>query len=190
MIAIVCVYARSAERGPVPDGVDIMTPATVQSVFASDPQRRRVFEHFLRASCTGVVRAQDGEWVSYGWMVSPTSKPVAHLGRFCRNNWWIFYCHTGENYRRRGYYRDTLTALLRLTDMGPDGEATRVYIDVLSGNLPSRLAVQQMGFQAHGVVVAFRVRSRVVPLWWFRNARHPALPQHLVDRSSPEQEET
>jgi hypothetical protein len=131
--------------------------ASVCALFASDPGRRRRFLHFLRAGTMGIFLVRSGRWITYGWSTLPGLYAPPHLPRWTRglNAYWIFYCHTREEFRGQGHFKHLLA---RLVDAAYAREPhPLVLCDTLPGNFASRSVALQIGFVPVGVLRAYRV---------------------------------
>lgn len=132
---------------------------TLKRIFSNDLQRLMTFEKFLRRGFLGIVWYNEEEWVSYAWMSLPETAGPPHLPRSVQKLLvhWIFYCRTKEKYQRRGLYKASLSLLANWArERDPE---TEVYVDTELNNIPSRRAIEAVGFLPRGVITtwAFRV---------------------------------
>lgn len=130
--------------------------SAVEVLFGDDPARRGRFLRFVRAGFPGLFLVRNGEWVSYGWVTAPGAGRPRHLPRWAGKlgAWWIFYCHTREEFRGQGNYKRLLAqlvALIRARD-----PAALILCDTLPENFASRSAVLQSGFVPAGEMVWYR----------------------------------
>lgn len=152
------------------------TEASVRKLFAQDSPRRRRFLRFLRSGWFGFFLAGGDEWITYGWCTPPATPHPPHLPRWAGGlgAYWIFYCHTREEFRGKGHYQRLLSRLV--CGAYQRAGAPLVLCDTLPGNLASRRAVIKAGFSPAGVLEAFRpVRGLVIGGGWQREAMHVPL---------------
>lgn len=152
---------------------------SVHRYFAADEARCRKFLRFLRSDCFGYFLERGGEWITYGWCTQPESAAPPHLpGWIARlGAYWIFYCHTREEYRNRGYYKRLLA---RLAAGAHERRSNPLVLcDTLPDNFASRIAVLQAGFAPVGVLTTYRpVPGIVVGGDWRRDETHvPRIPR-------------
>lgn len=146
---------------------------SVRRLFEDDAARSRKFLQFLHSGCFGFFLERSGQWITYGWCTQPGSIPPPHLPAWTvgLGAYWIFYCHTREEFRDQGHYRRLLARLVG----GAYERATNplVLCDTLPENLASRRAVLQAGFAPHGVLTAYQpVNGLILGGRWRRDEPH------------------
>lgn len=175
-------YRWLDERGP--EGM--WMPAcdvSVRRLFSQDASRYRKFLRFLRAGCFGYFLERDGQWIAYGWCTQPGSGYPPHLPRWSGKlgAFWIFYCHTREEFRGQGHYQRLLARLV--AGARERAEDPLLLCDTLPENFASRSAVLKSGFAPMGVLTAYRpVRGVTVGGGWRRDRVH--LPRLAAKRTA------
>lgn len=128
---------------------------SVRRLFDDDAARSRKFLQFLQSGCFGYFLERGGQWITYGWCTQPRTMPPPHLPLWAGDlgAYWIFYCHTREEFREQGHYKRLLARLVA----GAHERAShpQVLCDTLPENFASRNAVLQSGFVPSGVVTAY-----------------------------------
>lgn len=74
------------------------------------------------------------------------------------NGWYIYECVTARRFRNRGYFKIALAHIGRKAEVL--GKTT--YICCLASNLPSKQAIESMGFIEVGYVRFVRIFSRLI----------------------------
>lgn len=155
-----------------------VTETSLDLWFHDDNDRKKEFRKFLSKGCLGVVRAEEGRWISYAWMSPPASRvgPEQIPFRLRSQYYWIYYCRTREEYQGRGLYKESLKALVR--DALGHGSCRRIMIDTEPSNIASRRAILSVGFIPQGVLYT---KTLVLPwlkrrwVWgdWEVRKQHP-----------------
>jgi hypothetical protein len=152
----------------------ILDQPQIDHLFTCDKARAHTFHRFLTLGFHGIVWHQSNEWISYAWMSTPETLGPPHLPRWIRKLpvYWIFYCRTKEQYQRRGFYKASIALLSQWAqDREPNA---KVYIDTSPDNIPSRKAIESVGFVSAGTITTLTLRLPGVafPLWgrWDRQA--------------------
>ena len=178
------VYRYPEERPDVdsPDErVDVrpITPAVIESHLTSS-QRKAQFTRLLEQGHEGLIAVDDGEWLSYGWIHTPTSTTTpSHLPEWLLDLdlYWMFYDRTREAYRRQGWHKYLLAERVRtVLERERDVE---IFTDTVAEN-PSRYSMCSVGFEPDGELLIYRVGHPAVVLRrfgrWDPTAPHPPLP--------------
>lgn len=150
---------------------------TIIKFFENDPKRLSAFSKFLRRGCLGIVWHNGREWIAYAWMSLPETCAPPHLPQWIRRLpvYWIFFCRTKDKYQGQGLYKASLSLLARWArERDPKAE---VYIDTEPYNIPSRRAIEAVGFSPRGIITTWtlRVPKLSLVLWgrWDQDAPHP-----------------
>jgi len=146
------------------------SPETISLLFAADRRRHRGFQGFLDRGWLGMFLAREEEWIAYSWATPPGSGSPPHLPRWVGElgAYWIFYCHTKQQFRGNGVYRRLLAQMVaRLNERKPSA----IYADVLVENLASQRAMLASGFDRDGEMTTYnlwipRVKSVVLGGRW------------------------
>ena len=134
------------------------------------------FNEFLKKGFIGIVWYNDNGWASYAWMSLPGTQGPPHLSSIIGGHYvyWVFYCRTKEDKKGRGLFKASLTMLAgwaRARDIKAE-----VYIDTDPNNIPSRRAIETVGFSPNGIITAWTLRIPKVNsnIWghWDPNATH------------------
>lgn len=156
-----------------------ITPAVIDSHLSS-PQRKAQFTRLLEHGHEGLIAVDDEEWVSYGWIHTPTSTATPlHLPEWLLelDLYWLFYARTKEAYRRRGWHTYLLGERVR-TVLERDRNA-EVFTDTVIEN-PSRYSMRSVGFESDGELLIYRFGHPAVGLRrfgrWDPTVDHPPLP--------------
>jgi len=155
------------------------TRDNVADLFRDDPRRKKTFLRFIDKGYYGVILYHDTQWVSYGWMSKPDTLGPPHLplGIQQEKVYWLFYQHTAQNYRGRGFYKCVLhlQAMHALREI----ETARVLIDTRPDNIASRKGILAVGFEPKGMIDTLELRMPRVKSWvwgsWDMDADHPRL---------------
>jgi len=150
---------------------------TVSSLFSREERLQKVFKKILAKGFVGLAWHHRGEWISYACMSLPETLGPPHLPRYIRRLpvYWIFYCRTKKAYRGRGLYKASLSILCdwaRKRD--PKAE---IYIDTEPSNVPSRKAIEAVGFTPAGIINVWTLKlpklgSVVIGGSWNKEAKH------------------
>ncbi len=146
---------------------------SVRRLFREDEARCRKFQGFLRSGYFGYFLARRGQWITYGWCTQPGTPAPPHLPRWAGEPgaYWVFYCHTHEEFRGQGHFKRLLVRLV--AEAYQRRENPLVLCDTLPGNFPSRSAALQAGFVPAGVLTAYRpMRGFIVGGAWRRDEAH------------------
>lgn len=154
---------------------------TVGFFFSQEDRLQNVFRRFLAKGFAGVVWHHGSDWASYAWMSLPKTAGPAHLPRSIRKLpvYWIFYCRTKDEYQGRGLFKASLSLLARWArEREPEAE---VYIDTDPNNIPSRRAIEAVGFLPKGIITTWTLWvPRLSPVIWGRwdpNAPYPEVAE-------------
>lgn len=163
----------------LPEGIGLssLEDETVRErYFGKDVSRKKVFARFAEQGSMGLLLHTPHEWVTYAWMARPSGPQPPHLPRQARGYFWIFWCHTHENFRRQGHYQRALRLLLAAAADEVGHQRPPVYIDTNQNNEPSRRAIARTGFAPYGQMQAVTL-PRIPPFkgQWSRNQPHPVL---------------
>jgi len=157
----------------------ILDRIQIHYFFGADKTRVKTFYTFLAQGFKGIVWHESNEWISYAWMSTPETLGPPHLPRWIRRLpvYWIFYCRTKEQYQGRGLYKASISLLAQWArERDPNAQ---VYIDTTPDNIPSRKAIQSVGFVPAGIVTTLSLRLPRLNfvLWgrWDRKAMHPEI---------------
>lgn len=168
------VYAQSPRANQwvdpaAPDGMEWLWSTDERFLARCTPHTRLLsgFRRLLDAGSIGVVLFDGSECAAYAWMSTPRSQLPAHLPMWLGGKFWIYFCHTAEAYRGRGFYR---CALRNLTAAAASYEQDRdsvVYIDTDVTNAASQRGIQRAGFELEGRLVTYRIpgTKRVFGSW-------------------------
>lgn len=154
-----------------------INPQIVTWLFDADKQRRTTFMKFLRQGHKGIIWYSKDEWASYAWISLPETSGPSHLPRQIRQRpvYWIFYCRTRDKYQGHGLYKASLSLLSKWA-RERDAKA-EIYIDTEPDNVPSRRAIEAVGFLPKGVITTLTLQlpklSFVVWGRWDPHAPHP-----------------
>lgn len=152
------VLARAGER-PTARELELelieIDDDLAHGLLASAPQAE-LFAAWLAAGYRGLVLADRKEWVSFGWLASPSSPPAVHLPSWADGQFWIFNCRTHDGRRGEGHYQRLLVELVRLAGRLGSPEDV-VFIDTISSNLPSVRAIERVGFEPAGRILQLEV---------------------------------
>jgi len=146
---------------------------SVRRLFGHDEARSRKFLDFLRSGFFGYFLERGGQWITYGWCTQPGASAPPHLPRWAGElgAYWIFYCHTHEQFRGQGHFKRLLTRLV--AEARQRTENARVLCDTLPGNFASRCAALRTGFSPAGVLTTYRpMRGLIVGGSWRRDESH------------------
>lgn len=153
--------------------------ANVNSLFVKNPSLLKAFSHFLEARFIGLILVYDGEWISYGWSSQPGHHPP-HVPPWVNDlsAYWIFYCHTKEEFRGRGLYKQLLRRMVAIAYENESHPA--IYVDALPINIASRRSIVSSGFNPAGVLTTYkfwlpRIAHIAVAGSWHRDQAHPPL---------------
>jgi len=148
----------------------------IDSFFSRDVRIKNTFRDFLAEGFTGLVWHNDGEWASYAWMSLPETDGPPHLSRWIKRLpvYWIFYCRTKEKYQGKGLFKASLSLLVNwVRERDPQAE---IYIDTEAGNIPSKRAIEAVGFTPKGIITTWSLRlpklSLVLLGRWHQDAPH------------------
>jgi len=152
----------------------------VRFFFPQEKRLQKVFKGFLTNGFVGIVWHHKGNWVSYAWMSLPETDGPPHLPRYIRQLpvYWIFYCRTKEEYGGQGLYKASLSILCNWArKRDPKAE---VYIDTEPSNVPSRKAIETVGFIPAGIISVWTLglpKLGSVAIWgsWNKEAEHPGV---------------
>ena len=155
---------------------------SVRSLFATDVKRMRRFLQFLDAGFGGLFLLRGGEQcVTYGWYSSPGSAIPHHLPRWVKHfdSFWIFHCHTGEDFRGRGYFTKLLRHLIEV--LRSKHSTPLIHVDTLVDNTASQRAVLSAGFNLCGLITTYQlwvphIGSLVIRGTWKNQEAHASLP--------------
>ncbi|HUO29419.1 MAG TPA: hypothetical protein VMU80_09390 [Bryobacteraceae bacterium] len=146
---------------------------SVRRLFHDDATRSRKFLQFLHSGCFGYFLERDGQWITYGWSTQPESMRPPHLPPWVADleAYWIFYCHTRDEFRCQGHYKRLLA---RLAAGAYERTANPLVLcDALPDNLASRRAVLHAGFAPKGILTTYRpLRGLIVGGRWRRDEAH------------------
>lgn len=153
---------------------------SVNSLFADYPIHRKIFSRFLDDSFIGLFLVHRDHWISYGWSSQPGQKQPPHLPPWVSHlsAYWVFYCHTKEEFRGRGFYKQLLA---RMVDKARHCEPNpTVYVDAFTANTASRRSIVSAGFNPAGVLTTYkfwvpRIAQIAVAGSWRRQQQHPPL---------------
>lgn len=150
----------------------------IRSLFVNHGYLRKKFSFFLDAGYFGLILVRDGQWLSYGWCAQPRSLPPPHLPAWVRtlDAYWVFYCHTKENFRGRGVYKQLLRVLL--AQACEKHRNAVIYADTFAENAASRQAMLSSGFRPCGTFTTYklwvpRIGNVVLTGSWRRQQPHP-----------------
>lgn len=153
----------------------------VQYFFRNDSVRVKTFRRFLSQGFRGIVWYVSDEWISYAWISSPETLGPLHLPHWIRKLpvYWIFYCRTREEYQGQGLFKASIILLAQWArNREPDAE---VYIDTSPDNIPSRRAINSVGFVPAGIITTWTLNLPKVHLIlsgkWDKEAPHPGTPK-------------
>ena len=153
----------------------------IDRLFRSDKGKRKVFTQFVLQGFIGIVWYKSNEWISYAWMSTPETFGPPHLPRWIKRLpiYWIFYCRTKEQYQGRGLYKASLNLLAQwVRERNPSAQ---IYIDTSPDNIPSRKAIESVGFVPAGTISILNLRLPKISLvlWgkWDKRALHPEIPK-------------
>lgn len=166
-------------------------PATKNSVygfFGDDRKRHDVFMEYVRKKYVGLILHNNSEWLAYAWMSNPLSEGPPHLAPSLKSlcPYWIFYCHTKQRFRGRGFYKLSLRQMLKRAREHMDELKRRlpVYIDTERSNVASRRGIISAGFKEKGVVVCYYLRipghKVILKQKWLWDRSHPVLGRAKV----------
>ena len=178
--------------GPVPPPdfrLLVAGPKEIEHLFGTDGSRARLFQKFLAGGNIGLILANQDECVAYGWATLPGRGCAPHLPSWVRglNSYWIFHCHTKEEFRGRGIYKYLLGELVSFARRLGPGD---VYIDALPENTASQRAIIASGFVPSGVTETFklwlpRIGSFILRGSWSRQQPHFANVQPTLSGTRP-----
>ncbi len=155
--------------------------SSIHFLFSEDGSRRGLFLRFLRAGFSGVFLVRNGKWISYGWYTPPGTGRPPHLPQWASQlgAYWIFYCHTREEFRNQGNYKRLVGQVVRTINARDD--AAWILCDTIPDNFASRRAVLQSGFTPAGVLTSYHPLPGVfLQSRWDRQKEHqPPLEQAL-----------
>ena len=155
------------------------TRGNVEDLFRDDPRRKKAFLRFIDKGYCGIILHHEAQWVNYGWMSKPDTLGPPHLPVDIQQNkvYWLFYQHTAQNYRGRGFYK--LALQLQAAHALREMEPVRVLIDTRPDNIASRKGILAVGFQPKGIIDIRELRIPRVKSWawgsWDVDADHPRL---------------
>jgi RimJ/RimL family protein N-acetyltransferase len=155
------------------------TNENLSNYFHSDSKKISLFKKFLGNGCQGIYLVNNREWIAYGWITKPNIGKPPHLPNwikifgFC----WIFYCHTKEEYRGKGFYKMLLQLLITMAlENYPQN---RIMIDTSIENIASRKAIRSVGFLPNGIIDCINIpiskMNRAIIGKWDKYKTHPAL---------------
>jgi len=147
-------------------------------LFKNDKVLQSRFYNFCNKGFYGIVWHNENNWLSYAWMSLPETNGPPHLPRSLRRLpvYWIFYCRTKEEYQGKGLFKASLRLLASWArERDPNAE---VYIDTEPTNVPSRRAIEAVGFASAGIITTWtltipKIGSLVIYGCWDKKARHP-----------------
>ena len=149
----------------------------IACIFGKDKILQNRFLEFWAKGFKGITWGKENEWISYAWMSLPETFGPPHLPRHIQRLpvYWIFYCRTKEEYRGRGLYKASLSILCHWArERDPKAE---IYIDTEPDNLPSRKAVEDVGFLPAGIITTWtlnlpKLRWIIIRGQWNKDADH------------------
>jgi hypothetical protein len=158
--------------------IELKSKDTIKQLFSYDEILQRTFCEFLEKGFYGIAWYNQTGWMSYAWMSLPETLGPPHLPRKVQMLpfYWIFYCRTREEYRGHGLYKASLNILCNLARrQDPNAE---IYIDTDANNLPSRKAIEAVGFIPAGVITMYslripKIRTILLKWSWNKEAKHP-----------------
>ena len=156
---------------------ELDTREKIAQIFKED-RLSKTFCQFWAKGFQGIAWCNGSSWISYAWMSLPETYGPPHLPQDIQRLpvYWIFYCRTKEEYRGRGFFRASICLFCdRARERDPKAE---VYIDTEPDNLPSRKAIQAVGFVPAGMISTWSLRfpklgSFIIKWQWDRRAHHP-----------------
>ncbi|MEM2045974.1 MAG: GNAT family N-acetyltransferase [Candidatus Bathyarchaeia archaeon] len=155
----------------------------VHYFFRNDQMRVKTFCKFIVHGFRGIVWYEADEWISYAWMSTPVTLGPPHLPRWIKKLpiYWIFYCRTKGRYQGRGLFKASISLLARWArEKDPNAQ---IYIDTEPNNIPSRRAIESIGFSPVGVITTLNLNLPKVNwvLWgkWDKEASHPEMPKEI-----------
>ncbi|MEM1552538.1 MAG: GNAT family N-acetyltransferase [Candidatus Bathyarchaeia archaeon] len=155
----------------------------VRHFFRHDQLRVKTFCKFLAYGYRGIVWYDADEWISYAWMSTPATPGPPHLPHWIKKLpvYWIFCCRTKGRYQGRGLFKASISLLARWArEKDPNAQ---IYIDTEPNNIPSRRAIESVGFSPVGVITTMNLNLPKVNwvLWgkWDKEASHPEMPKEI-----------
>lgn len=177
------VYSLPADWAPRPlaetDAETVWADRdTVNTLFRHDHKRRVQFLGFLKQGGQGVFHRVADEWVNYAWTTMPDRPRPYYIPLALRKNaYWIFHCGTREAFRGRGLYQRSLILLAHWARQNTP--AAKVFVETVSGNIPSQRGILSAGFRPHGVAKAWTLTMPKIKSWtratWQVDQPHPAM---------------
>lgn len=153
----------------------------VRRFFGDDPEWRDRYFEYLNDGYVGMVLHDDGELMSYGWILTPESKraPRALPDSICDEEcYWLFDAGTEPEYRGLGLFKE-INRVRTEWILERDPGAT-IYTDTGVDNV-ARYGIESSEFEPYGTMSLFRVELPGTPLWkwgrWNRHAEHPPMPE-------------
>jgi len=149
--------------------------------FSTKPLLKKTFLNFLRQGFIGIVLFQENNWATYCWMTTPSTKQPPHLPAWVRhlNAYWLFYSHTHEEYRGRGFYKLALQLLIKDACEREIGGLPKIYADTDAQNIPPRHTLLSLGFQPSGILNCYKfgIPKLLTVTWgkWHKEREHPPL---------------
>ncbi len=171
-----------AEQGVRWDWVD---KDVIRLFFASQPNLNTTFSKFLNKGFIGLVLSSGDNWLTYCWMTTPYSRGPHHLPAWVKdlNAYWIFYSHTHEKYRGRGFYKAALQCQINRALQDSQDKAT-IYIDTAAQNIPSRRAIIASNFEPTGVITCYKLKFPKLKSFvygkWNKDQEHPPLETGVI----------
>lgn len=177
---IYTIPIRETLAAPLPPGLLAveavnLDPATIQWLFASEPQRLEKLLSYAERGFRGLALHQDGHWIAMGWLSTPTTRQPDHLPRSVRGRPWLFGARIHTAFRSKGYAKLALNHLLQaqggVEELGPT-----LYADVFTANTASRRSALGLGARPAGVMFTLEI-PKLKLTWglWFRHGGHPPL---------------
>lgn len=154
---------------------------SVRRFFGDDPTWRERYFEYLDDGHVGMVLHDDGELMSFGWILTPESvrAPRALPDSICNEEcYWLFDAGTEPEYRGEGLFKE-INRVRTEWILERDPEAA-IYTDTGVDNV-ARYGIESSQFEPYGVITMVRLELPGTPLWkwgrWNREAVHPPMPE-------------
>lgn len=155
--------------------------ASVRRFFGDDPTWRDRYFEYLEDGHVGMVLHDDGEVMSYGWILTPASTraPRALPDSICEEDcYWLFDAGTEPAYRGNGLFKEINRVRTEWILERDPGAA--IYTDTGVDNV-ARYGIESSEFEPRGTISLVRFELPGTPLWkwsrWDRDAEHPPMPE-------------